>query len=71
MKVEFDTAAKEKENALLMRENDANQQALAQGQRARKLQRAVIMLTVVLAALLATLAVHQWRSRRGACTRWR
>lgn len=64
LKVEFDTAAKEKENALLTRENTANQQALAQGQRARNLQRAVIILTVVLAVLLATLAVHQWRSRR-------
>lgn len=64
LKVEFDTAAKEKENALLTRENTANQQALAQGQRARNLQRAVIVLTVILALLLATLAVHQWRSRR-------
>lgn len=64
LKVEFDTAAKEKENALLMRENTANQQALAQGQRARNLQGAVIVLTVVLALSLATLAVHQWRSRR-------
>ena len=64
LKVEFDTAAKEKENALLMRENAANQKALAQGQRARSLQRAVIVLTVILAVLLATLAVHQWRSKR-------
>jgi len=63
LKVEFDTAAKEKENALLMRENDANQQALAQGQRARNLQKAVIALTVILILLLATLAIHQWRSR--------
>jgi diguanylate cyclase (GGDEF)-like protein len=64
LKVEFDTAAKEKENALLVRENDANQKALAEGVRARKLQTAVIILTVVLAILLATLAVHQWRSTR-------
>lgn len=64
LKVEFDTAAKEKENALLIRENNANQLALAQGQRARNLQRAVIVLTVVLAMLLATLAWHQWRSTR-------
>ena len=64
LKVEFDTAAKEKENALLVRENNANQLALAQGQRARNLQRAVIILTVVLAVLLATLAIHQWRSTR-------
>lgn len=64
LKVEFDTVAKEKENALLVRENNASQQALAQGQRARALQRAVIFLTVILASLLATLAIHQWRSTR-------
>lgn len=64
LKVEFDTAAKDKENALLMRENNANQQALAQGKRASKLQNIVIALTVILAVLLATLAMHQWRSRR-------
>jgi diguanylate cyclase (GGDEF)-like protein len=64
LKVEFDTAAKDKENALLLRENNANQQALAQGKRASKLQNVVIVLTVILAVLLATLAIHQWRSRR-------
>ncbi len=31
LKVEFDTAAKEKENALLTRENEANEKALTQG----------------------------------------
>lgn len=64
LKVEFDTAAKEKENALLLRENAANQQALSQSRRARRLQAAVIALTVVLAGLLATLAIHQWRTTR-------
>ncbi|WP_293853164.1 diguanylate cyclase [Steroidobacter sp.] len=64
LKVEFDTVSKEKENALLVRENNANQLALAQGQRARNLQRAVIFLTVILAVLLATLAWHHWRSTR-------
>jgi diguanylate cyclase (GGDEF)-like protein len=64
LKVEFDSAAKDKENALLLRENKANQLALAQGKRASKLQSIVIALTVVLAVLLATLAIHQWRSRR-------
>jgi diguanylate cyclase (GGDEF)-like protein len=64
LKVEFDTASKEKENALLLRENEANQKALEQERRARRLQAAVIALTVVLAALLATLAVHQWRTTR-------
>jgi diguanylate cyclase (GGDEF)-like protein len=64
LKVEFDTASKEKENALLVRENEANQKALNQERRARRLQAAVIALTVVLAALLATLAIHQWRTTR-------
>lgn len=64
LKVEFDTASKEKENVLLMRENEANQKALEQERRARSLQATVIALTVVLAALLATLAVHQWRTTR-------
>jgi diguanylate cyclase (GGDEF)-like protein len=64
LRVEFDTAAKEKENVLLLRENEANQEALEQGRRARRLQAAVIALTVVLVALLATLAVHQWRTTR-------
>jgi diguanylate cyclase (GGDEF)-like protein len=64
LKVEFDTASKEKENALLVRENEANQKALQQERRARRLQAAVIVLTVVLAVLLATLAIHQWRTTR-------
>jgi len=64
LKVEFDTASKEKENALLIRENEANQKALEQERRARSLQAAVIVLTVVLAVLLATLAIHQWRTTR-------
>jgi diguanylate cyclase (GGDEF)-like protein len=64
LKVEFDTASKEKENALLVRENEANQKALEQERRARRLQATVIGLTAVLAGLLATLAVHQWRTTR-------
>lgn len=64
LKIEFDTAAKEQENVLLVRENEANQKALLQERRARSLQAAVIGLTVVLAALLATLAIHQWRTTR-------
>src|SRR5262249_23636012 len=60
----FDTASKEKENALLMRENEANQNALEQERRARRLQATVIALTAALAVLLATLAVHQWRTTR-------
>jgi diguanylate cyclase (GGDEF)-like protein len=62
LKVEFDTAAKEKENALLLRENDANEKALTQGRRARQLQAVAIALTVLLAGMLATLAWHQRRT---------
>jgi diguanylate cyclase (GGDEF)-like protein len=62
LKIEFDTAAKEKENALLLRENQANEKALAQERRARALQAAVIALVVVLAAVLLVLALHQRRT---------
>jgi diguanylate cyclase (GGDEF)-like protein len=62
LKVEFDTAAKEKENASLLHENAINQQALAQGQSVRHLQAAVILLSVTLAIVLATLAIHQRRN---------
>ncbi|MEJ1962558.1 MAG: tetratricopeptide repeat-containing diguanylate cyclase [Gammaproteobacteria bacterium] len=62
LKVEFDTTAKEKENALLLRENEANEKALTQARRARQLQAVAIALTVMLAGLLATLAVFQRRS---------
>jgi diguanylate cyclase (GGDEF)-like protein len=59
LKVEFDTAARDKENALLMRQNEANQLALEQGRNVRRLQAEVIGLTVLLASVLATLALHQ------------
>lgn len=62
LKVEFDTAAKDKENAMLLRENRANEMALAQGRRARNLQAAVIALTVMLALLLLVLVLHQRRT---------
>jgi diguanylate cyclase (GGDEF)-like protein len=62
LKVEFDTAAKEKENELLIRENEANQKALAQQDRVRKLQVVVIMLIVVLAMVLLFLALQQRRT---------
>ena len=64
LKVEFDTNSKEKENTLLLRENQANQKALAQERRARNLQAVVIALTVLLTVLLATLAVFQSRNTR-------
>jgi diguanylate cyclase (GGDEF)-like protein len=62
LKVEFDTAAKEQENALLTRENAANQKALAQQLRAGNLRAAVVVLTALLLAVLVWLAVHQRRS---------
>jgi diguanylate cyclase (GGDEF)-like protein len=62
LKVEFDTAAKDKENQLLTRENQANEKALVQARRARQLQAVAIALTVLLAAMLATLAIHQRRT---------
>lgn len=61
LRVEFDTAAKDKENALLQREKDASVRALAQEKRANRLQAAVLGLLVLLAFVLATLA---WRQRR-------
>jgi len=62
LKVEFDTAAKEQENELLTRENEANQKALSQQLRASKLRTAVVVLTALLLAMLVWLAVHQRRS---------
>ena len=59
LKIEFDTAAKEKENQALLRENAANQRALVQGLSARRLQAAVIVLAVLLLGVLATLAIYQ------------
>ena len=62
LKVEFDTAAREQENVLLTRENEANQKALSQQQRASNLRTAVVVLTVLLLAMLVWLAVHQRRT---------
>jgi diguanylate cyclase (GGDEF)-like protein len=62
LKVEFDSAAKDKENAQLLHENAINQQALAQGRSVRHLQAAVILLSATLVLVLAMLAVHQRRS---------
>ncbi len=55
------TAAKDKENALLIKQQQTTMRALDQEKRATRLQEAVIVLVVVLSAALATLA---WRSRR-------
>jgi diguanylate cyclase (GGDEF)-like protein len=62
LKVEFDTAAKEQENELLTRENEANEKALSQQLRAGNLRTAVVVLTVLLVAMLVWLAVYQRRS---------
>jgi diguanylate cyclase (GGDEF)-like protein len=62
LKVEFDTAAKEKENAVLTRENLLNQKALAWERNVRNLQAMVILLAATLAVVLALLAIHQRRS---------
>jgi diguanylate cyclase (GGDEF)-like protein len=63
LKVEFDTATKEKENALLLSQNAANEKALAEERRANALQTAVILLSLLLLALLTMLVLRQ---RRGA-----
>jgi len=63
LKVEFDTAAKEKENTLLLSQNALDQKALAQERRANTLQTAVILLSVLLLGLLTTMVLRQ---RRGA-----
>jgi len=61
LKVEFDSAAKDKENALLLREAAATQAALEQERRAGRLQAVALALAALLAAVLAALA---WRHRR-------
>jgi len=63
LKVEFDTATKEKENALLVGQSAADQKALAQERRANTLQMIVIVLSLMLLSLLTILVLHQ---RRGA-----
>jgi diguanylate cyclase (GGDEF)-like protein len=64
LKVEFDTAAKDREYALLQRENRATEQALAHEQRANQLKVLVIGLAAVLLLALALLVLRQWRTSR-------
>jgi diguanylate cyclase (GGDEF)-like protein len=64
LKVEFDTAAKEKENALLLGRSAADQKALAQERRANALQAAVILLSLMLLSLLTILVLYQRRAAR-------
>jgi diguanylate cyclase (GGDEF)-like protein len=61
LKVEFDTVAKEKENELLTRENQANQRALTQEHNVQQLQAVVIALGVLLLIVLGTVA---WQQRK-------
>jgi diguanylate cyclase (GGDEF)-like protein len=62
LKVEFDTATQDKENAALKKQNEANQRALAQARSVRRLQATVIILTISLVLLLTLLAVFQHRN---------
>jgi diguanylate cyclase (GGDEF)-like protein len=62
LKVEFDTATQDKENAALKRQNEADQRALAQARSVRRLQATVLILTISLVLLLTLLAVFQHRS---------
>lgn len=62
LRVEFDMATTEAENAILLRDNRASEQALEQSRAVRRLQAVVIALAVLLVVLLATLAIHQRRT---------
>jgi diguanylate cyclase (GGDEF)-like protein len=65
LKVEFDTAAREQENALLLREKAATEAALAQEQHAGELRIVAVSLAALLALLLGLLA---WRHQRTSRT---
>lgn len=64
LKVEFDMAAKDKENALLLREKAATETALGEQRRAGRLQGIVIALAALLAGLLAVVALRHRRTSR-------
>jgi diguanylate cyclase (GGDEF)-like protein len=68
LRVEFDTEAREKENAALQRENAAAERALEHGRVAARLQAAVLALLAAIAALLAWLAWRHWRASRAMRT---
>ena len=63
LRIQFDSAAKDKENALLTREKEAAGRELAAGKRLARLQAVVIALAVLLALLAGSLA---WRHRRNS-----
>jgi diguanylate cyclase (GGDEF)-like protein len=65
LKVEFDTAAREQENALLLREKAATEAALEQQTHAGRLKVVAITLAALLALILGLLA---WRQRRTSRT---
>jgi len=65
LRIQFDSAAKDKENALLTREMEAADRELAAGKRMARLQAVVIVLAVLLALLAGALA---WRHRRDSRT---
>lgn len=62
LRVEFDTASKDKENALLQREKEATERALAQEQHASNLRAIVGVLLALLALVLGALALRQRRA---------
>jgi diguanylate cyclase (GGDEF)-like protein len=62
LKVEFDTATREKEYEALLHVSKANELALKQSSRARTLQYVVFALAVLLASVLALLALHHNRN---------
>jgi diguanylate cyclase (GGDEF)-like protein len=65
LKVEYDSAAQEQENAALLRQNAATGSALAQSRRVRQLQGVVIALGVALGAVLIWLVIlNRGRARR-------
>jgi diguanylate cyclase (GGDEF)-like protein len=64
LKVEFDTAMKERENALLLRQNAADHKALEQERRVATLQTIVILMSMLLLGLLTTLVLYQRRGTR-------
>ena len=64
LRVQFETAQKERENRALERENALRGSALRDADRIRDLQRAVLALGTVLLALVVLLAIRQFRRAR-------
>jgi diguanylate cyclase (GGDEF)-like protein len=64
LKLQYDVAARDRENAALSRENEAERRALVQARKMRSLEGAVIGLTAFSTALLAVFALHQRKTTR-------